>query len=114
MLNNKDYGILLQMIKRCQKVLDKVGKIEKEEFNNDVDLQEIISFNLFQIGELVNNLSDEFTSLYKDIPWKQIKGMRNRIVHGYDTIDLDIVWNTSKESIKDLMNYCNHILTINK
>ena len=47
---------------------------------------------------------------YNKIPWKQIIGMRNRIVHRYDTINLEIVWNTSKESIPELKSYCEEIL----
>ena len=47
---------------------------------------------------------------YNKIPWKQIIGMRNRIVHGYDTINLEIVWNTAIESIPELKEYCKEIL----
>ena len=41
----------------------------------------------------------------------QIIGMRNRIVHGYDTINLEIVWNTAIESIPELKSYCKEILS---
>ena len=47
---------------------------------------------------------------YSKILWKQIIGMRNRIVHGYDTINLEIVWNTAIESIPELKEYCKEIL----
>lgn len=77
-------------------------------------MKEIICFNIFQIGELANSLSDEFTKEFNQIPWKQIKGMRNRIVHGYDTIDLEIVWNTANDSILLLREYCNSILEMKK
>ena len=110
MLSKKDRGILLQIVVRCEKICFKTNNVEKEVFDNDVDLQEIICFNLFQIGELVNNLSGEFLLQYNDIPWRLIKGMRNRIVHGYDTIDLDIVWNTIKENVKHLLVYCKEII----
>lgn len=67
-------------------------------------------FNIFQIGELAKSLSDEFVDEYNKVPWKQIKGMRDRIGHGYDTINVDIVWNTAKENIKELNDYCLEIL----
>ena len=82
MLGVKDKGILLQIIKRC---------------------------NL--ICELANGLSVEFLKEYNKTPWKQIIGMRNRIVHGYDTINLEIVWNTANESIPELKSYCKEILS---
>ena len=44
------------------------------------------------------------------VPWKQIKGMRDRIGHGYDTIDIEIVWQTSIESIPELKKYCKYIV----
>ena len=67
-------------------------------------------YALIQIGELSNGLSDDFIEQYNKIPWRQIIGMRNRIVHGYDTINLEIVWNTANESIIELKNYCIKIL----
>lgn len=70
----------------------------------------LVCFNLFQIGELANGLSVEFIKEYNKIPWKQIIGMRNRIVYGYDTIDLEIVWNTANEIIFKLIEYCKEIL----
>ena len=73
-------------------------------------MKEVICFNLFQIGELANGLSEEFVKEYNGIPWKQIIGMRHRIVHGYDTINLDIVWNTSVDSIPSHKEYCSNIV----
>ena len=110
MLGVKDKGILLQIIKRCNRVIDKVLNISEKDFSLDDDIKEVVCFNLFQIGELANGLSIEFIKEYNKIPWKQIIGMRNRIVHGYDTINLEIVWNTANESIPELKSYCKEIL----
>ena len=82
MLGVKDKGILLQIIKRCSRVIEKVSNV-----------------NII-----------EFAKEYNKIPLKQIIGMRNRIVHGYDTINLEIVWNTANESIPELKSYCKEIL----
>ena len=110
MLGVKDKGILLQIIKRCNRVIEKVSNVNATEFALNDDIKEVVCFNLFQIGELANGLSVEFTKEYNKIPWKQIIGMRNRIVHGYDTINLEIVWNTANESIPELKSYCKEIL----
>ena len=54
-------------------------------------------FNLMQIGELAKTaLSDEVKSQLSSIPWKQIYGMRNRIVHEYAGVELKIVWKQLK------------------
>ncbi|MCM1259892.1 MAG: DUF86 domain-containing protein [Prevotella sp.] len=86
MLGIKDKGIILQIIKKYNRVIEKVTIMNQNEFNKNDDFKEIICFNLFQIGELANGLSDELIKFYNKIPWKQIIGMRNKIVHGYDTI----------------------------
>ena len=111
MLGVKDKGILLQIIKRCNRVIEKVSIISETEFSLNDDIKEVVCFNLFQIGELANGLSIEFIKEYNKIPWKQIIGMRNRIVHGYDTINLEIVWSTVIESIPELKSYCKEILS---
>lgn len=110
MLGVKDKGILLQIIKRCNRVLEKVSNVTEIEFSLNDDIKEVVCFNLFQIGELANGLSIEFIKEYNKMPWKQIIGMRNRIVYGYDTINLEIVWNTANESVFKLMEYCKEIL----
>ena len=104
MLGVKDKGILLQVIKRCNRVIEKVSNISVTDFSLNDDIKEVVCFNLFQIGELANGLSVEFIKEYNKIR-KQIVGMRNRIVHGYDTINLEIVWNTANESIPELKEY---------
>ena len=111
MLGVKDKGILLQIIKWCDRVSGKISLVSQNEFNNNEDIKEVICFNLFQIGELANGLSIGFIKEYNKIPWKQIIGMRNRIVHGYDTINLEIVWSTATESIPELKSYCKEILS---
>lgn len=110
MLGIKDKGIILQIIKRCNRVIEKVSYISETEFALNDDTKEVVCFNLFQIGELANGLSVEFVNEYNQMPWKQIIGMRNRIVHGYDTINLEIVWNTANKSIPELKKYCKEIL----
>ncbi len=66
--------------------------------------------NLIILGEAANNLPDDFRTLHEEIPWSSIIGTRNIIVHGYDQIKLQIVWDildrdlpTLKENIKKLV-----------
>lgn len=86
MLNTKDKGRLLQIVKHCKRIEEKIKNIDKNEFEINDDIREIVCFNIFQVGELAKELSDELINKYDKIPWKQIKGMRDRIGHGYETI----------------------------
>ena len=113
MLATKDKGILLQIVKRCNRIDDILSNVTKKDFDSNENIKELACFNLFQIGELANSLSDDFIMNYNEIPWKQIIGMRNKIVHGYATVEFDIVWDTTKDSVPKLKGYCKRILSNN-
>ena len=60
MLGVKDKGIILQIIKWCNRVIEKVSNISVTDFSLNDDIKEVVCFNLFQIRELANGLSVEF------------------------------------------------------
>ena len=110
MLAIKDKGILLNIESHCERVLSKIDGLTKESFLENDDAKEIVCFNILQIGELAKSLSVDFLSNHKKIPWQKIKGIRNKIVHGYGTIEFDRIWQTATEDIKPLNDYCIKIL----
>ena len=114
MLSTKEKGILFYIIEHCIRIEEKIKDIEKEEFAKDLDIREIVCFNIFQIGELAKGLSADFISLYGNIPWKKIKGMRDIIGHSYGTIDINQVWSAAINDVKPLREYCEAILEENK
>lgn len=76
-----------------------------EEFRENKMRVEACVFNLMQIGELAKaSLSEEAKSQITTIPWKQIYGMRNRIVHGYEGVEMRIVWDTIRTDLPLLKN----------
>ena len=92
-----------------RKTLEYIEKIEKyiqnytfEEFCKDEKTVDATIFSLSQIGELVKNLSGETIKKYSDIEWHMIKGLRNRIVHDYEGINLKSVWYVIKHDIPEL------------
>jgi uncharacterized protein with HEPN domain len=74
---------------------------------NDLDLDEKLSLaiiRLFEIiGEAANSLSEEYQEGHGEIPWKKLISMRNRLIHGYFDINYDIVWNTIKQDIPQIL-----------
>ena len=62
------------------------------------------------VGEAANRLPIEDQSRYPSIPWKEIVGMRNRLVHGYDAIDLDVLWDTVRIDLPQLIEELERIL----
>ena len=90
-----DYlGHILQAIERIGRYtadLDEVGFLRNEM------AQDAVIRNIEIIGEASNNIqrvAPEFAALHDDIPWQVMYTMRNRVSHGYDKVDLEIVWKT--------------------
>ena len=105
---------MIYIIDHCKRIEEKVFKLDEQDFCKSKDIQEIVCFNIFQIGELAKKLTFEFLSKYNLMPWKDIKGMRDRVVHGYGTIKMEEVWKTAVRDIKPLREYCEKILEENK
>lgn len=63
-----------------------------------------------QIGELVKRLPLDFRKENPEIPWKNIAGMRDIIVHNYETIDKLILWNVADKETIRIKNFCKNIL----
>lgn len=100
-MNNKNRQVL-------EKIYDHVvavhGYCENckglDAFQADSMRVDACAFILMQIGELAKiSLTDEFKATVTTIPWKQLYGMRNRIVHGYSGVDMSIVWDTIYEDL---------------
>ena len=114
MLNVIENGIMLYIVDYCKRIEEKTIGATRATLDSDQDVLEIVCFNILQIGELAKGLSTEFLTKYNEMPWKDIKGMRDWVAHGYGTIDLDRVWKTAVEDIKPLRDYCEMILKENK
>ena len=79
--------------------------LTKEDFLNSTEKQDAVYRRLEVIGEAANRLPEEFRSRYPRIPWNKIIGMRNVLIHEYDSIDLDRVWETIQKDIPELEGY---------
>jgi uncharacterized protein with HEPN domain len=68
--------------------------LSRADFMASSEKQDAVIRRLEVIGEAANRLSDDFRSQYPEVPWSGIVGLRNVLIHEYDTIDLDRVWET--------------------
>ena len=108
-MNGRDKTIVLKMIAYCKEIQKThIFFQDREEFFFDHEegyvYRNSITMPILQIGELAKNLSDEFLKNYPEIPWRQIKGMRDIFAHHYGSVDFKFVWHTSHEDIDELMN----------
>ena len=103
-MNEHDRKTLLSINKHIHSIQRYCSKCSDiDAFISDSMLVEACVFNLMQIGELSKNeLSDECKKSITSILWNQLYGMRNRIVHGYEGVKLQIVWDTICENLPQL------------
>lgn len=101
-MKNKEYSTLKRMIEYIDKSLKYTNDYSYEEFCEDEKTIDAVVFNISQIGELVNNLSEELKNKYSKIEWNMIKGLRNRIVHDYAGISLKSIWYVIKFDLEEL------------
>ncbi len=80
-----------------------VADTSRQEFLRDTQLQDSVIRRLEIIGEAVGRLSSGFRDDNPDIPWSEIRGLRNWVIHRYDDIDMDVVWETVATDIPRLI-----------
>ncbi len=83
----------------------------REFFFKDKKTQDAVVRNLEIIGEAVKHLSASLTTANPPIPWKQIAGMRDKLIHEYFGVDLDLVWDVVATSLPEFERQISHILT---
>lgn len=94
--------------KRLKDILSAIEAIESyrvssyAEFQSNPKTQDAIFYNLIIIGEAANQVSEKLQERYPDIPWSSMIGTRNVIVHGYDQVKLQIVWEIITRDITEL------------
>ncbi|MGC8588251.1 MAG: DUF86 domain-containing protein [Hydrogenobaculum sp.] len=101
---------LEHMLQECEFLLEQSKDLSFEDFTeNPLHIRAFIR-SLEIIGEAAKNLSNEFREKYPEIPWKEIAGMRDMLIHEYFGVDYKIVWNTIRQDIPILQEKINKIL----
>jgi uncharacterized protein with HEPN domain len=102
-LRHADY--IEHMIEAISLARSHVEGFTKGDFVADKKTQQAVILNIIVIGEAATKIADEspeFAAAHPEVPWKQMRGMRNRMAHGYFEINLDVVWDTVQLSLPEL------------
>lgn len=103
---------LSQMNQAASQAILYVEGYQKTDFLRDARTQQAVIMNLLILGELATKLLKDhadFISQHPSVPWQSMKGMRNRIAHGYFEINLDTVWETVSTALPDLLHKLPHV-----
>ena len=85
-------------------ILSHTRGITAEQLQADEVLLDSVMFRLIQVSENSDKLTDAFKASHAEIPWRAMKGLRNRIVHEYGNVDLSVVYDTVKTDIPALLD----------
>lgn len=97
---NKLY--LEQFLERIERIELYVTNVTKEQFFSDNKMQDALIYNIEVLGEISKRFSEQYKTDVSEIPWHKIQGMRNRLVHNYDGISLEIIWEVSTTFVPTL------------
>ena len=84
-------------------IVEHMRDVSMEELNVNEVLLDSMLFRMIQISENAKRLTDEYKLSHSHIPWSALSGMRNRIVHDYGNVDLNIVYETLKNDMLELL-----------
>ena len=105
-----DATSLRQMLDHAREALVMVRRKVKEDLRRDRMLELALTRLVEIIGEAASRLSAETRQKHPEIPWPEILGMRNRLAHGYDVLDLDLLWDTVCDDLPPLIAALEQIL----
>jgi uncharacterized protein with HEPN domain len=99
----RDRAALLDVVHAAELVLEFKTGMDKATFLRDAKTQSAILHQLMVMGEAVKRLSGEFRAGHPQVPWALIAGMRDKLIHGYDIVDLEQVWETAVSDVPVLI-----------
>lgn len=100
----RDDAILIDIANAAKLTRQFIQNLDKDKFFIDLKTQSAVLHQLIIIGEAVKRLSTEFRGLHPEIPWSEIAGMRNKIIHEYNSVDLEAVWQVVSDDIDELIS----------
>ena len=107
---SRDEATLLDLMDAARLVGTFVEGMDWEAFRSDVKTQAAVEHGLMIIGEAATRLSDDFRDRHDEVAWRKAIGMRNRLIHAYDVVSLEVVWQTAIGDIPALLSQAESLI----
>ena len=104
MSERNDRALLGDIRESIQRISEYLADCDYPSFTNDTKTQDAVIRNLEILGEATKRLSEDFRTQYADVPWKSIAGTRDRLIHDYFGVNLDIVWQIVSIELPKIIN----------
>jgi uncharacterized protein with HEPN domain len=98
-----DRSHLLDILASAEFITRALADLTFEQFRANDEKQFAIEHQFMIMGEAVKRLSPEFRTQHPNVPWQEMAGMRDILIHSYDDVDLRIVWDAAKEHLPPLV-----------
>lgn len=99
----RDAALLLDMVLAAEDALSFIAGLDEQAFSASDLHQSAVIRKLEVIGEAAGKVSKSFCAAHQEIPWQEITGMRHRLIHNYNDVQLDVVWNVVIKKLPDLI-----------
>lgn len=102
---------LQDILDQAEEILAFVDGFDYEAFGKDTKTVKAVLYNLAVIGEAARNLLPDIQEVYPDLPWEEMRGMRNLVIHEYFRVNLRIAWTTIHEDLPSLIIQVRELIT---
>ncbi|MBD1845037.1 DUF86 domain-containing protein [Cyanobacteria bacterium FACHB-63] len=99
----RELNYLLDMLNAAKLAQDFVSGVDWKTFELELMRQAAVIRQIEIIGEAARRISTETRTTLSEIPWSKIIGMRNRLIHEYDDLDLEAIWDTTQIAVPELV-----------
>lgn len=99
----RDNESLIDIERAARRVLRYTTGCDRASLETNDEKVSAILYQITIIGEATKRLSQDFRQQHPEIPWREIAGMRDVIVHEYDQVDLDVVWDVIQNKLPELL-----------
>jgi len=111
MSRHDDLIFLRHMLDYAREAVDMIADKNREDLHKERMLELSLIRLIEIVGEAAGRVSLSNQVKYPEIPWREVIGMRNRLIHGYDSVDLNILWDTIELDLPPLITKLEKILT---
>lgn len=105
-----DTATLNDLVLACLRVMEYVEGASRSDLDRDNQLLSACCYQIAVMGEAAKRVSRATRSRHQEVPWRDIAGMRDRLIHGYDSVDLDQLWKSATEDVPVLLERVRTIL----